>query len=359
MKTIKNIFVAMIAVLAVSCSQDDVENRPVVTPLDAPVLTAPEEGNSYTLSPENMELLAERFVWSAANFGEGVIPSYDVQIDFAGNNFASPQIIGSTNGSMQLAATTNVLNTALLNLGATPFESANFEVRVRAYVGQQEIVSNVVEMIISPYTTEAPKMYVVGNFLAASGYGSDWDPASGVMIAAPAYGTTNFEGFVYMANATPEFKFLPTNTSFDGDYGDDGSFAGTLVQTGESNITVAAPGYYYVKADTNALTYSVQPTSWAVTGSATPAGWPDAGAGINDYDMTYDPASKKWTISLALTGGQKIKFRANDDWALNFGGTTDGLSFNGPDIDVATSGNYLITLDLSNPRAYTYSLTAN
>lgn len=347
---------ALVAVFAVSCSQDDVENRPVVKPGDAPVLSAPEDGNSYVLSPDNMDVLAERFVWSAANFGAGIIPTYSVEIDKAGNNFAAPQTIGSTNGTLQLAASVNVLNSALLNLGVTPYESANFEVRVKAAVGDQSVYSNVVEMIITPYTTEAPKMYVVGNFLAASGYGTDWDAASGVMIQAPAYGTTNFEGYVYMNNAAPEFKILPTNTSFDGDYGDDGSFSGTLLQTNESNIVLSAPGYYLIKADTGAaMSYSATPTAWGIIGSATPTGWD------SDTNMNYDATTKKWTITINLTGGQEIKFRANDAWTLNYGdnGADGTLEDGGSNIAIATTGSYTVTLDLSVPRHYTYSLQAN
>src|SRR3954467_1375983 len=102
MKTIKNMMIAMIAIMAVSCTQDDVENRPVVMPGDAPVLTAPEEGNAYVLNPDAQDILAERFVWSAATFGQGVIPTYTVEIDNAGDEFDTPAIIGTTNGALQL-----------------------------------------------------------------------------------------------------------------------------------------------------------------------------------------------------------------------------------------------------------------
>lgn len=346
---------AVLALIAVSCNTDDVENRPAVTGIDAPVLFAPEEGNVYILNPDNMDVLAERFVWTDANFGEGIIPSYTIEIDRQGDNFDTPSIIGTTAGETQFAASNATLNNALLALDVTPFEAANFEVRIKANVGSEVMYSNAVEMIITPYTTEAPKMYVVGNFLNASGYGSDWDPASAVMIQAPAYGDTNFEGYVWMDVAAPEFKFLPTNTSFDGDYGDDGSFSGALAQTDESNIVLSAPGYYLIKADTDAMTYSAVLTSWAVTGSATPLGWPDNG--VQDYNMTFDPVQKVWTITLALSAGE-LKFRANDAWDLNYGddGADGYLNQGGANIVVATAGTYKITLDLNTPRAYTYSV---
>ncbi len=56
-----------------------------------------------------------------------------------------------------------------------------------------------------------------------------------------------------------------------------------------------------------------------------------------------------------------MKFRANDDWPWNYGDTgADGsLENDGDNIVVDTDGNYTIVLDLSTPRAYTYSVTLN
>lgn len=363
-KILKNSMIAMLAVFAVSCNVDDVEDRPVVTGIDAPVLEAPEEGNAYVLNPETMDLLAERFVWSAANFGEGIIPQYDLEIDFVGDNFDTPVAIGTTAGALQLAASHNVMNNALLALGATPFEIANFEVRVRAHVGSQELVSNSVEMIITPYSTESPKLYLRGNFLNASGYGADWgDNTNPPFIAGEAFGSTSFEGYIYMNVAAPEFKMIPNVTGFDGDYGDadaSGS-SGVLSQSEQSNIKLTTgAGYYWVKANTDPeiMTYTATLTNWGVTGSATPNGWPDNG--IMDHDMTYDATEKVWKVTLTLSAGE-LKFRANDAWAINYGdaGGNGVLDFNdGTNIQVTTPGTYLIKLDFSNPRNYTYTLTA-
>jgi len=351
----------MLAIFAVSCNVDDVEDRPVVAGIDAPVLSAPEEGNVYVLNPDNMDDLAERFVWSKSTFGEGVIPNYDVEIDFAGENFDTPVVIGTTAGTLQFAASNNVLNSALLSLGATPFETANFEVRVKAHVGSSALYSNVVEMIITPYTTESPKLYLRGSFLEASGYGTgNW--AENTMppyIQGEAYGSTSFEGYIYINQADAEFKLIPNATGFDGDYGDaDASgTSGILSQNELSNIKVAAPGYFWVKANTDAdiMSYTLTPTQWGITGSATPNGWPD---GVADHDMTYDATEKVWKITLALSAGE-IKFRANDAWEINYGdANADGiLGFNESNIQVTTPGTYVIKINLSNPRNYTYTLT--
>ena len=354
--------IAMLAVFAVSCNTDDVEDRPVITAEDAPVLQAPEEGNVYVLNPETMDNLAERFVWSAANFGEGIIPQYAVEIDAAGENFDSPVTIGLTDGTTQFAASHAVLNAALEQLGAVPFETANFEARIRAYVGSESLYSNVVEMIITPYTTETPLLYLRGNFTADSGYGPNWgDNTTPPFISAVEYGSTNFEGYIYMNVAAPEFKMMPGSVDFTDDYGDAAptGMSNILSQTAEqSNIKAAGPGYYWVKADTDPtlMTYSLTQTNWAVTGSGTPNGWPDNG--VVDHDMTYDMVSKTWKVTLALSAGE-IKFRANDDWAINYGddGANGQLELGAANIAVPSAGTYLIELNLSNPRNYTYTLT--
>lgn len=354
--------IAMLAFFAVSCNVDDVENRPVMAGGTAPVLESPEEANLYVLDPATMDALAERFVWSEASFGDGIIVNYDIELDLVGDDFDAPAIIGTTTGITQFAASQGVLNTAALATGALPFEATNFQVRIKAYVGDQVVYSNAVEIIITPYTTDSPKLFLRGNFLNASGYGPDWgDNTNPPFLEGEAFGSTSFEGYIYMNVAAPEFKFIPVASGFDGDYGDaDASGAsGTLSQDELSNIKLTEAGYYWIKANTDPeiLTYSATLTAWAVTGSSTPNGWPD---GVPDHDLTYNPDTKVWTTTLTLSAGE-LKFRANDAWDINYGdaGGDGTLDFNdGTNIQVTAPGTYLITLDLSNPRAYTYTLTA-
>lgn len=351
----------MCALFAASCTQDDVENRPVVQGVDAPVLIAPEAGNPYVLSPETMDLQAERFIWTDANFGEGIIPAYDIEIDYAGQNFDTPVVVASTAGETQISVSTNVLNTALLNLGAAPFVGANFDVRIKAYVGSEVLYSNSAEIIVTPYTTETPRLWVVGGYQASSGYGSDWTHATAPQLLATGYGDTNFEGYVYIANpqvATADtengFKFS-TQANWDGTNYGQGAEANKVDAAG-GNIAPAA-GYYKINVNTAAtsLMYTLTAANWGLIGSATAATTGGDGWG-SDMDMTYDPATKKWTVTTPLAVG-KIKFRANDAWTLNYGddGADGTLNEGGADIDVAAAGTYKITLDLSNPRAYAFT----
>lgn len=354
---LKSVFI-LFGALAISCSTDDVQDRPIIEGVDSPVLSAPEEGSSYVLLPETMTQQAERFVWSKANYNGDVAISYSLEMDVEGGDFSAPQTLGGTTGALQFSVTEEALNTACLTLGAAPYEASNYDIRVVSSAsGFDMMASNKVTITVTPYTTETPKVYAIGNFLSASGYGSDWSPAASLpALASSGFGETDFEGYVYMNVAAPEFKILPTNTSFDGDYGDDGTFAGTLAQTGESNILLSAPGYYRVQADTEALSYSTTLTNWGIAGNATTNGWDGM------LPMTYNPTTKKWsiiaTLSTQAAPDNGLKFKANGAWDINLGdnGADGSAEYNGTNIGT-TAGTYLIELDMSNPRAYTYTLT--
>ena len=65
--------------------------------------------------------------------------------------------------------------------------------------------------------------------------------------------------------------------------------------------------------------------------------------------MDYDAQSGTWSITTDLVAGE-IKFRKNDGWSWNLGGTADKLEHNGANIPV-TAGNYTITLTITNETA--------
>jgi hypothetical protein len=47
-----------------------------------------------------------------------------------------------------------------------------------------------------------------------------------------------------------------------------------------------------------------------------------------------------------------MKFRANNAWDINLGGNASNLTYGGDNMSIAESGTYLITLNLSDPKAY-------
>ena len=365
MKNISKSLIALFAVLAFSCNSDDVQDRPIIKGIDAPMLMAPEEGNTYILSVENAANQAERFVWSKANFGQEIAVNYEIQLDKSGNEFANAQSLGAVIGGTQLSVSVETMNNAILAVGGEPFEANSYEIRVKASANDTfaPMFSNVAGVTVSPYSTSLPQLFVVGNFLENSGYGANWTNAPTLpSIASPGYGQTNFEGYVYMNEPISEFKLLPQFSSFEGDYGLNPAVPGALLQEGEENIKVNGAGYYRIQANINptVLSYSVTATTWGIIGNATPGGWE------NSTPMTYDKDTKKWSIIAVMTAKSAPddgwKFRANNAWDINLGdntlNSTDGtLREGGENIGIAVAGTYKIELDLSNPRAYTYTIT--
>lgn len=196
--------------------------------------------------------------------------------------------------------------------------------------------------------------YIPGDYVAASYPGStfaDWSPASSPQIKSTTTAPDKLEGYVYMSKASNNWKFA-TKPSWDGpNYGDD-NLSGVLNASAANNIGSTA-GYYKLNVDAAKMTYTAVATVWGVIGSASPKGWDEETA------LTYDPASKTWKGVMTLTTGE-IKFRANKSWDYNYGSTVkDGKTLNaGGDNIAVTAGTYTIVLDLSNPNAYTYSITA-
>lgn len=180
---------------------------------------------------------------------------------------------------------------------------------------------------------------------APGGY-QGWTPADAGFLASPK-NDGKFEGYLNFKDANTEFKFT-IGPNWDNNFGDDGA-DGTLEANG-ANIKAADAGFYRVEVDINAKTYKITKTSWGLIGSATANGWD------SDQDMTYDAVSGAWTISTNLKEGE-VKFRANDDWGLNYGddGKDALLEAGGANIVIPSAGYYTLKLFLDKPD-HTYSI---
>ena len=352
MKNLKKISAGLLAVVAFvgfnACSEDD--NLIIASAQGGPELVTPASGTALVLTAANEQSVATTLVWNDADYGTSTAISYEVQIALAGTDFETPVTAGTTNERF-LTWTVSQLNDAAVGVGLSPFVPGDLDVRVLSSIGTedaQQQISNPITLNVTTYTTSLPKLAVPGNH-------QGWDPPTAPRIASSEFGASDYEGYIWLET---EYKFVAPDDAGEFnwgnvDYGDDGSFSGVLTEDGESNVP-ATPGYYLVKVDTENLTYSATQYSWGLIGSGTPSGWD------SDTDMTYDAASKTWTLTVDLTA-EEIKFRANDGWDWNYGDTgADGSLENGGDnIPVPAAGNYTVVLDLSNPRAYTYTLTLN
>jgi hypothetical protein len=313
-------------------------------------ILSPVSGEGVILSPETPTNPGLSMTWEDMDYGTPTEVSYTVQVDKSGDNFDTPiDLVTTTN--TYVTVTSDALNGASVGAGLVPFTQGGLEIRVRSTVGttgSEEKFSDVITYLVTPYSTDLPKLAVPGNH-------QGWNPPTAPRVASSGFGQTDYEGYIWLDGG---FKFVAPDPAGNfnwgnTDWGDDGTFSGVLAESGESDITATA-GYYRVKANTTTLLYSIEPTTWGIVGAATPGGWD------NSTPLTYNSSTKKWEGTVALTAGE-YKFRANNAWAINLGGDPDedgSMNYDGPNLSVAAGGNYTVVLDLSNPRQYSYSVTA-
>jgi hypothetical protein len=213
--------------------------------------------------------------------------------------------------------------------------------------------SNVVTLTVTPYfdIPVYPSLYVPGAY-------QGWSPATAMRISSPSDNKL-YEGYVYYSDASSlEFKYTSDPDWNHTNYGDGGG--GKLsTDGGAGNLKVPSTGYFLLKADLTGNTWSATATQWGIIGDATPGGWGTS------TPLTFDAASQTWTGTVHLTAAAPgatataCKFRANDAWDINLGDNKPAngvLKYGGENIPVAVTGDYKVTLNLSNPAFYFYSL---
>ena len=187
-------------------------------------------------------------------------------------------------------------------------------------------------ILIEEYAEFPTYIYYIGN-------------STGWSKSIPLYGKDGdgkYMGFAYIEG---EFKFKPNENDWAGDWEYDGE--GKIADNGGANCPAPEAGYYQINIDLKEMTYSLVPvTTIGIVGPAQAGGW---GA---DTDMTYNKEGGYWEITCTL-GQDEMKFRANDDWAINWGGSLENLTQNGGNIAVPEAGEYTVKLwALCDTKAY-------
>lgn len=269
----------------------------------------------------------------------------------------------------------------LSNSGANPYDDPVFSVKVDATAGDKWYVttasgdaffgveegnesaengllypySNAAGTVNGVFTSTTPYLFTVNmeektysyilafDQLYTPGDANGWNQGASQILTTTDY--VNFAGFAVLDGS---FKFTSAlgwdginygSTGVDGELTDDG---------GAGNLTVPARGLYYCQANISAMTYSVALTeTWGVIGDATPGGW--------DAETPLTPSADllKWSADIVLKDGT-LKFRANNDWAINLGGEAMNLTPNADNVPSPGAGTYNVTLDFS---AVPYTVT--
>lgn len=194
----------------------------------------------------------------------------------------------------------------------------------------------------STYVIEPFSWGIIGD-ATPGGWGADFD-----MEYDPS--TDTFKAIGILGDGFIKFR---KNDDWAENLGDNG--ADGILDPGGDNIAVTA-GNYIITLNLRENTYSLEEVNvWGIIGDATADGW------NSDQDMRYDFDNINpgvWYLNNYSLGAGFIKFRANNDWAINLGdnGADGSLEQDGANITVS-AGTYDIVLDLSDSANPTYTIT--
>ena len=181
-------------------------------------------------------------------------------------------------------------------------------------------------------------------YIWEAGVNNDWGAIEQPLYCADGNGT--YVGFFYAQDADwsggkGAFKFTGAfNDWSQGNYGtgtiNDDGLSGTLIDDGGSGNVLAEPGFYRAEVNLAEMTYKLTPISGiGIIGPAQAGGWSE------DTDLTYNPETKAWEGTVELAADE-FKFRANDSWDINWGGTADNLVQDGANLKIEEAGTYFI-----------------
>jgi hypothetical protein len=331
MKKILYILFIGLSGLLLSCDKDGEQVVMLSNPVAPTIASMPE----LTLERNNGTNILE-FVGTPVDAGFTASAKYFLEANVAGNDFDDPIVIRTDVQANLFTITVSDLNGILLKkFPADATSSVDFRIRaelvVDAGTGAEtfEYVSATTTATVSLYGL--PKLDLL-------------DSGIDQKIESPL-GNGEYEGFVKVDKTMPfTLKDPDANIVY-------GGAAGVLEVDG-AGIVANETGWQKLSANVNDLTYSFVDYRIGLIGSATPNSW-----NTPDQKMDYDAKSGTWYITIDLIDGE-IKFRKNDGWAWNLGGTTDNLTQGGDNLAV-TAGNYTITLTIIDDATGTCTIVKN
>ena len=186
------------------------------------------------------------------------------------------------------------------------------------------------------YTYKIEKLNFA-EFIYVPGNHQGWSPEKAPALQSPAFDGV-YVGYTYLNG---NFKFTKErNWNAEYNFNDFAVKDDIFFNNDGSNINISEEGFYQIKADVASSNLSAVKTTWGIIGPAQAGGWD------TDTDMTWNAADESWTATVELAADE-FKFRANDAWAINVGGSLDNLTQDGGNIKVAEAGTYEVKLFLT------------
>lgn len=323
------------------------------TSYSVPVTLAATSTGPFAPTPLNKDNILAKLSWNGVVYGSSTA-SYAIEYAKGGTNFANPTTIAIAKDSLTKSLTGMELYQMANNSGIAFNTTGNVDVRVKVTVdGTNQVYYSTVQTMQVKPVEMILYMYLPGDYQSFDPYKASlpsgntwgWDPATAPKLASTD--GVNYEGYVWVpAGGSGEFKMTSAPNWDNTNYG---GTATTLSTSGGNLVWPATGKYYLVKANLTTLTWSTtEITTWGVIGSGTPGGWDGS------TPLTFNTTTLKWTGTINFSAGE-FKFRANNGWDINLGGTPSSLTYGGANIGVA-AGSKTVSLDLNNPLKYTYTI---
>ncbi|MEP5254398.1 MAG: SusF/SusE family outer membrane protein [Winogradskyella arenosi] len=340
MKTIKLIALLLLAAIGFNACESD----------DSLTYTAQPAGElsftnsfleEYVLIPSASGNLGERFTWNDADFDVETSINYELQKSISGD-FTDMEVVGTTAENSYAVTIGELLDYAEeagLDNDATTEDMPNtgsIYFRVRATIGTDaalEIVSDMQALNLKLIegdggVVEEPllNLFLVGDATAPGWSENNNNPA--LIRHADNTNMYTYKGF--FVGGGEGFKLLETLGQWQPQWGAGENPGEAAVNDGSgsdpSAFAIAADGYYEFNINIDDMTYTLVDydasaaatyTTVSMIGDSTPGGW-DA-----DTDLTQSSFdSHIWSATGVEFVDGELKFRADNDWAVNWGSAT-------------------------------------
>lgn len=335
----------------------------------------------------NDALTYAQFEWDKCNNGVSSVSTYELIVSDHDKDPSFAKAVAYSGAGLEVTPdlrkctlTVKEFNALLNSLTSFQCGVMNIDIRIKATLGIVKgnafvQYSNPITVAVTGYSIAMPKLAFVKDTTSPT--------AAPITLAKDFMSVSDYEGYLYLEAGN--YKFYRPDPC--GDFGSPtvyGGAAGVLVEgASATSINVATTGHYLVKANLTpgGLTYSVKfYKAFGLFGVAK-----GTLGSANMVPMADATNANVWQLTIDLFKGRKFKFKSNDWTAALVGtppsvpsgaGTTiisvlgSGTTANGlfeittptggditvPGIDDGTKQKYVITIDVSKPRAYTYSM---
>ena len=341
MKNIYKIIILFIVAIGLNSCNDD-EYFELLPKVETFEIVTPTNGLTVVLDDTNLSNTAFFISWNDPSDNGS---TYNIEIAEAGTEFETSFLLGTSEGT-NFSMTVDELNTFLLDeMGINADEVNKMEIKV----SNNSEATEAITVLFTPFTVEYTELFLVGTITDPQ-----WTPEDALPMTRLDFNM--FDITLDLAEGD-EFKFLPTNTGWDGDIGEDPDNPGFLIDEGEANLSGYSAGKYKITVDLNTFTYVAEellaPEELFLVGSLT--GW-DPATSL----PFFNSAENVFTIVADLPDGAEFKFLPqNTGWDGDWGEDPNNLGSIIQDDEQNVSGypagKYLITVDYN---TLTYSLSS-